>query len=279
MMMDTIKQSVEQLLDNDWWSNTGISLLKILLIIVIGRLLVWIAHKSINKVVLEQLNVRHALQQRRITTIGKLLNNIVSYSTYFIVALLVLSELGISLGPLLAGAGIVGIAIGFGAQSLVKDVITGFFIVLEDQFAVGDTISTGKFKGRVEVIGLRTTRIVNEQGEMHIIPNNLITEITNFSLLPAHITIDMPIAYQGNLREIMHTVRQCAQSIKHEKLLSSIEVLGLQQFDKDEIVMRVTAQSEAAYKDEVTRHMNEQFKLTLEQHGLQMNEEIKEAKG
>ncbi|GIP18432.1 mechanosensitive ion channel protein MscS [Paenibacillus montaniterrae] len=273
MWKEWINNVTSNIVIDEFWSQFSISVLRILLLIVIGRLLAWILHKSINKIVLEQLNVRHASQKRRITTIGKLLNNMVSYTIYFIIGLLVLSELGISLGPLIAGAGIAGIAIGFGAQSLVKDVITGFFIVLEDQFAVGDMISTGKFKGKVEVIGLRTTRIVNEKGEVHIVPNSLITEVTNFSLHAATVSLDIAIAYQSNLRYIMQIVKQCAETLEHEKIIGQPTVLGIQQFDKDEIVMRIEVQCEATYEDTVKRYMNERFKLTLEEHSLQMNEQ------
>lgn len=273
MWKEWINNVTSNIVTDEFWSQFSISVLRILLLIVIGKLLAWILHKSINKIVLEQLNVRHASQKRRITTVGKLLNNMVSYTIYFIVGLLVLSELGISLGPLIAGAGIAGIAIGFGAQSLVKDVITGFFIVLEDQFAVGDMISTGKFKGKVEVIGLRTTRIVNEKGEVHIVPNSLITEVTNFSLHAATVSLDIAIAYQGNLRYIMQIVKQCAETLEHEKIIGQPTVLGIQQFDKDEIVMRIEVQCEATYEDTVKRYMNERFKLTLEEHSLQMNEQ------
>jgi len=272
MWMNWFEELQKLFTNEELWSGVGIRIVSILLMIIASKLLVWLLHKSINKLVLEQMNVRHANQKRRITTIGKLLKNIVSYSIYFVIGLLVLSEIGISLGPLLAGAGIAGIAIGFGAQSLVKDVITGFFIILEDQFAVGDIISTGKFKGKVEMIGLRTTRIVNDKGEVHIVPNSLITEITNYSLKSNKVTLDMAIAYQGNLHYIMQVVKHCAETLVHENIIGKPNVLGIQQFDKDEILMRVEVQCDAAHEDAIRRYMNEVFKLTLEEHKLQMNE-------
>lgn len=260
----------------EWWQAIASGAIKIVLMIVIGRVLVWIVHKAINRIVLEQLSIKHPNQKRRLLTVGKLLKNTVSYTTYFIVGLLILSVLGIPLGPLIASAGVVGIAIGFGAQSLVKDVITGFFIVLEDQFAVGDVISTGKFKGTVEVIGLRATRLVNESGEVHIVPNNLINEITNFSVHSSKITIDTAIEYNGDLHHIMQVVKQCADNLVHERMLGKPSVLGLQQFDKFEIVMRIEVGCEATYEDQVKRYMNEQIKLALEQHHLQMNDKQSE---
>ena len=98
--------------------------------------------------------------------------------------LIILSEFNFELGPLLAGAGVLGLAIGFGAQSLVKDVITGFFIIFEDQFA-GDVIKSGEYRGTVEMIGLRTSRVKGLNGETYIIPNGMITSVTNYSF-PIH---------------------------------------------------------------------------------------------
>ncbi|WMT41017.1 mechanosensitive ion channel [Paenibacillus sp. D2_2] len=104
------------------------------------------------------------MNPRRFVTVGELLKNMTSVISNFIMVLIVLGELGFQLGPLIAGAGVLGMAIGFGAQSLVKDVITGFFIILEDQFAVGDVIQTGTLKGTVEMIGIRSTRLVSWTG-------------------------------------------------------------------------------------------------------------------
>lgn len=104
------------------------------------------------------------MNPRRLITVGELLKNVTSITSNFIMVMLVLGEIGYDLAPLLAGAGVLGLAIGFGAQSLVKDVITGFFIILEDQFAVGDVIQTGSLKGTVEIIGLRSTRLVSWTG-------------------------------------------------------------------------------------------------------------------
>ncbi|GJM68402.1 hypothetical protein HMSSN036_06180 [Paenibacillus macerans] len=101
------------------------------------------------------------MNPRRLVTVGELMKNITSITANFILLMLVLGEIGFELGPLLAGAGVLGLAIGFGAQALVKDVISGFFIILEDQFAVGDVIQTGSYKGTVEMIGLRSTRLVS----------------------------------------------------------------------------------------------------------------------
>ena len=131
---------------------------------------------------------------RRTTTIMRLMGNIVNYAISFIMIMMILAVFHVPFGPMLAGAGVVGLAIGFGAQSLVKDIITGFFIIFEDQFAVGDVIQTGRFKGTVEEIGLRVTRVKSWTGEIHIIPNGSILEVTNYSINNSIAVIDISVA-------------------------------------------------------------------------------------
>ncbi len=112
----------------------------------------------------------------------RLLQNVFSYAIYFVAGVMILETLSVDVRGLLAGAGIVGLAVGFGAQNLVKDIITGFFIIFEDQFSVGDYVRVGTFEGTVEEIGLRTTKIKSWTGEINILPNGSIVEVTNFSL-------------------------------------------------------------------------------------------------
>ena len=167
----------------DWnWMDIGYSALQIVLILIVGRYVVKLAKKGVEAFVARTTIKPDAFDQRRIQTVGKLVSNILSYALNFIIILLVLDKLGIPIMPLLAGASVLGLAIGFGAQSLVKDVLNGFFIIFEDQFGVGDVIQTGTFKGTVEQIGLRMTRIRGDNGEQYIIPNGSIAEVTNFSM-------------------------------------------------------------------------------------------------
>src|SRR5690625_3614670 len=105
-----------------------------------------------------------------------------SYIVYFTAFIMILSTLGIEVMPLLAGAGVAGLAIGFGAQNLVRDVISGFFIIFEDQFSVGDYVGVAGIEGTVEEIGLRTTKVLSWTGEMNVVPNGDVTQVTNYSL-------------------------------------------------------------------------------------------------
>lgn len=254
--------------DDQMWQDLGVTLLRIMIILLIGRVMIWLIHKAINRVVIERANKRPAHHARRMTTVGKLLNNVSSYMIYFIVGMLLLSEMGINLGPLLAGAGVVGIAIGFGAQSLVKDIITGFFIILEDQFAVGDVIQTGTFKGTVEVIGLRTTKIQSWTGEVHIVPNGMINQVTNFSIHNSLAAIDVSISYEADVEKTQDIIEETMRTFMHEHLVKQPEVLGLQLVSGDSVNLRIIAECEPTMQAVVARAMNREIKDALDRNGI-----------
>lgn len=258
------------LTDNDVWESFGKSALRVILFLLVGRFLVWVIHKTIDRVVLEREAKRNSIHTRRMTTIGKLMKNVTSYVVYFITIMLILSEFGINLGPLLAGAGVLGLAIGFGAQSLVKDVITGFFIVLEDQFAVGDVIQTGQFKGTVEVIGLRTTRIQSWTGEIHIIPNGMINEVTNFSVNNTVAVLDISIAHEEEVERAIEVIRFTMLMVKDDNLINAPEVLGIQAIAATGITIRVIAECRPNMHPVVARKLNMEIKKALDASGIEI---------
>ena len=149
----------QYLLDADRWAHIGIATLKICIILTIGAIVVRIARAVVRNAF--RMGSRSPIQisERRTVTVAKLLENIVAYVVMFIMLIAILGVFDINASGLLAGAGVIGLAVGFGAQSLVKDVITGLFILLEDQFSVGDYVKIGQFEGVVLEIGLRTTKV------------------------------------------------------------------------------------------------------------------------
>lgn len=251
------------------WAHIGESAFRILLIILFGSLLIWVVHKTIDRFLLRKEITALQSHSRRMNTVGKLLKNVVNYVVYFIGGLLILSEFGIQLGPLLAGAGVIGLAVAFGAQSLVKDVITGFFIILEDQFAVGDIIQTGNYKGTVEVIGLRATRILSWTGEVHIIPNGMISEVTNYSMRNSLAVIDIAIAYEEDVNKAIDVIKTHLEKFQDDNLVKEPEVLGVQSLGASEIVLRVIAECLPATNPVVSRKINAELKKLLDEHGIE----------
>jgi len=259
---------MESLTNSETWEAIGITAIRIVVIILISRVIMWVLHKSMDRIVLERASKHPPSQARRMTTVGKLVKNVITYIMYFIVFMLLLSEVGINLGPLLAGAGVVGIAIGFGAQSLVKDILTGFFIILEDQFAVGDVIQTGTFKGTVEVIGLRTTKILSWTGEVHMIPNGMINEVTNFSVKNTLAVVDVLVAYEAQVDKALSIISDTMNKLAHENLVKKPEVLGVQLMSATSVTIRVIGECKPNTHHVVARIMNKEIKDALDRNGI-----------
>ncbi|MFD1954649.1 mechanosensitive ion channel family protein [Paenibacillus thailandensis] len=259
----------QSLTSPETWAGIGEAAIRILLIVIIGIFVKWLVHRTIDRFILQRELVQLQSHARRMNTVGKLLKNVTSYFVYFIGGLLILSEFGIQLGPLLAGAGVIGLAVAFGAQSLVKDVITGFFIILEDQFAVGDVIQTGTYRGTVEVIGLRATRILSWTGEVHIIPNGMISEVTNFSLRNSLAVVDIAIANEEDVERAIAVMRESLASFKDENLVKEPEVLGVQTIGLSEVTIRITAECLPAMNAVVSRKINAEMKKALDEHGIE----------
>lgn len=261
----------EKLLSEATWLIIGEGLLKILAIAVISNILIRLGKATIHNTF--KLRNRSPLptSERREATLEKLLDNILSYVVYFIAFLMILSVLNIDVKALLAGAGIVGLAVGFGAQNLVKDILSGFFIIFEDQFSVGDHIRVGQFEGNVEEIGLRTTKIKSWTGELHILPNGSITQVTNFSLNNSVAVVDVAISYKEDIEKaekvISDTLKKMPQ--QYEELVNTPELLGVQNVGPTEIVLRIIAETLPMQHSFIARMIRKEVKLHLDEHGIE----------
>ncbi|WP_223836305.1 mechanosensitive ion channel family protein [Paenibacillus oceani] len=244
--------------------------IKVLVIYAAGRTVTAITRRAVAHMVREREKSPLKFDPRRTNTIGRLIGNVITYTVNFFVIILILSQFGFNLAPILAGAGVLGLAIGFGAQSLVKDVITGFFIIFEDQFAVGDVIQTGANKGTVEEIGIRVTRLRSASGEIHIIPNGLITQVTNFSTHNSLAILDVTVAYDTDLEKAMEITKDTAKEVYHHSDLIVKEpvILGVQAVTNTDVTMRITAECRPNAQPEVIRLLNMELMRSLEQHGL-----------
>ena len=210
--------------------------------------------------------------ERRETTLSKLLENVLTYVIYFISLMTILSTLDIDVKGLIAGAGIVGLAVGFGAQNLVRDIITGFFIIFEDQFSVGDYVRIGSAEGTVEEIGLRTTKIKSWTGELHIFPNGNITEVTNFSIHNSIAVVDVSIAYEENIEEAEKVMQELLLALpqKYEDLVNPPELLGVQTLGASDVVIRIVAETVPMRHWYMARMIRKEVKLCLDAHGIEI---------
>ncbi|NHN32265.1 mechanosensitive ion channel family protein [Paenibacillus agricola] len=254
------------------WMGFIFIIIKVVFILIAAKLIVKVANKTLEHMMIERARNPLNLDRRRTKTIGKLLGNITSYVVNFIMILMILNQFGIRLEPLLAGAGVVGLAIGFGAQSLVKDVITGFFIIFEDQFAVGDVIQSGVYKGTVEEIGLRVTIIRTLTGEVHIIPNGTILQVTNFSVHNSIAIMDIAVPNDMNIDDALKILHETVMKNyeNNVNMVKEPEVLGVQALGATEMTIRASVECKPNTQVQITRAINAEVKKALDKFRLEM---------
>jgi small-conductance mechanosensitive channel len=276
--MTLTQKGMQKLLDKfqneDTWLNLGEAFLKIIAIIIITNILIRLGKLMIHNIFKIRNLSPLSTSERREETLSKLLDNVLSYVVYFIAFMMILSVLGIDVKALIAGAGVVGLAVGFGAQSLVKDVISGFFIIFEDQFSVGDHVRIGQYEGNVETIGLRTTKIKSWTGELHILPNGSIIEVTNFSINNSIAVVDIAIAYGEDIAKAEKVIEDTIQYMpaQYEELVKPPELLGIQTMGATEIVLRVVAETQPMKQAGVSRMIRRDIKLQLDENGIKAPE-------
>lgn len=215
----------------------------------------------------------------RTETVGGVLRSISTVLIYTIAFVLVVGQLGIQIGPLIAGAGIVGIALGFGAQSLVKDFLSGIFILLEDQYGVGDVVDLGEgstpVAGVVESVTLRVTRLRDVMGTVWYIPNGEIRAVGNKSHQWARSLIDIGVAYDTDVDEASAVIKGVADGLWKEppwseRILEEPEVWGVEDFGPSEVVIRLVVKTDPGRQFEVNRELRARIKKAFDEEGIEI---------
>jgi small conductance mechanosensitive channel len=217
-------------------------------------------------------------RQRRIQraqTIGTLLRSIVSGVIVTIVVMMVLSEVGINIAPLIASAGILGVALGFGAQSLVKDFLSGIFMIFEDQYGVGDAVNLGDVSGVVEAVGLRVTRLRDVDGTVWYVRNGEILRVGNQSQNWSRSVLDIAVGYKEDVTRVRRILKEVAHDLWedpefHDRIIEEPEVWGVQSLGPDSVVVRVTLKTMPREQGNVSREMRERVKVRFDEEGIQM---------
>jgi moderate conductance mechanosensitive channel len=266
------KEEVGKLLFNqETWVDLGLLALKIAAIVVVAMIVVAIGKMIIRRMFTLKIKTRLRPTERREKTLLKLLENTLAYVVYFSAILAILSEF-MNISGLLASAGVLGLAVGFGAQSLVKDIISGFFIIFEDQFSVGDYVEIGTTMGTVEEIGLRTTKISAYGGEIHILPNGSITQVINYSINNSLAIIDVRIGYEVDINRAETLLEEFLTTlpIGYGGLIARPTLVGVQDLAVSEIVFRVTAETEPVMQWAFARKFRKDLKIFLDRHGIEI---------
>ena len=222
-------------------------LIKICILFIIIKIIICFIQRFIKKTLEHQRKENIEVNDKRALTLGILLNNTVKYILYFIGILITLDEFGINTASIIATAGVGGIAIGFGAQSIVKDVITGFFILLEDQFSVGDYVQIGSNSGIVEELGLRVTKVKGFNGELHIIPNSSIQIVTNRNKGDMRAWVNVLVPFEEDIEKATKALEEACLYIQtnNESVVDGPSLLGITELEGSFIRFSIVAYCKA----------------------------------
>jgi moderate conductance mechanosensitive channel len=212
-------------------------------------------------------------RRQRAETVGSLLRSITSLVIGVLALMLVLGEVGFQLGPFIAGAGIIGVAVAFGAQNVVKDFLSGIFMVLEDQYGVGDVVDLGAASGTVEAVGLRVTRVRDGNGTLWYARNGEILRVGNHSQGFAQVTVDLPVPYGSDVDAAVDAMQAAADELVAEDdfadaIIEEPKVLGVEQIEVDKVVLRLTVKVRPADQWRVARALRQRIADGLDKNGV-----------
>lgn len=250
--------------------------LHIIAILVLAWLLISISRKLI-RIFRNYMGSRATSSEdiRRVETLARVFRYVATVVISLIAGMLMLSEVGVSIAPILGAAGVVGIAVGFGAQNLIKDYFNGFFMLLENQIHHGDVVEICDKAGLVEDLTLRYVSLRDFEGNVHYIPNGLITTVTNKSRGYAFAVIDVSVAYRENLNEVFEVMRQVAAEMRASgelsaKILDDIEIAGVQEWADSAVVVRCRIKTVPLEQWGIRREFLRRLKEAFDAHGIEI---------
>ena len=270
ILTSTIKENIDFLRSSKQFSEITRIAIKIILIIIIARLLIKVINSTIDKFVEKQKKSKLNIDFIRVNTMKGLMKSAVKYIIYFIAVTAIIKFFGIEVTGLIATAGIGGLALGFGAQNLVRDIITGFFILFEEQFGVGNYVEINGVEGIVEEMALRVTKIRDFGGNLHIIPNGEIGRVANKSSGKTRAFVEISIAYEENIDNAMNVLERASEKLKAEndKILEGPSVLGVSKLEKFGVAISITAKTVPMEHWGVERLMRKTYKEALDEAGI-----------
>lgn len=251
----------------------GVSTINVVIIIIIAKFLTYVGSIIIDKFFRQQKQYRFAVNKRKADTLSELLKSIMKYAVYIIAIISILEQIGIETRTLLVGAGVGGLAISFGAQSLIKDIITGFFILFEDQFSVGEYVEIDGMSGIVEAVGLRITKIKGFAGQLHIIPNGQIAKVTNYSRDNMRALVEVQVGYDVNIDRALQVLKGVAESMKKdmEEIVDGPNILGVSAFGESGVTITVVATTKPMAQWGVERELRKRIKESFDREKINIS--------
>lgn len=264
--MESIRLFIQEFLRNaEGDLNTFGKIVSIFLIFLIVRIIVSIVYRLIDRTI--NAREKHFKNDPRANTMAGVIKKIVKYLLFFIALVISLELIGISTTSILATAGIGGLAISFGAQSLVKDIITGFFIIMEEQYNVGDHVKILDYEGYVEEVGIRVTKVRGFSGDLYIIPNGSIQDLANMNRGLMRSWVDVTVGYDENIDQVLKILDRVCEELKesNENIIEGPTVLGLTELGDYSIRISIVAKTISGFQWAVEREIRKKAKEKLEE--------------
>jgi moderate conductance mechanosensitive channel len=273
-----------------WWGavwdvwHTPIRILAIIIGAVLVRSLLLLSVRRVVRGVIAGMNgkaaqasglIANARVVQRSQTLGSVLSNFFTWTVVLVALSSILSELGVAVGALVAGAGILGAALGFGAQSLVRDLISGIFIVFEDQYGVGDSVDLGQATGVVESVGLRVTQVRDVSGVLWYVRNGEVVRVGNQSQGWSRVVLDIPLAYSAPIDKARELILRAANSLATDaaiakQLMGEPEVWGIELLTGEQVVLRLVQQVGPSHADDIARELRARIKVALDKNKISL---------
>jgi small conductance mechanosensitive channel len=213
--------------------------------------------------------------EERAKTLFQILWHILRVTIWVMAIIMVLGQLGLQVGPILAGVGIMGLAVGFGAQSLVKDVINGFFLMLENHYSVGDVVRTAGVAGRVEAVTLRVTTLRDLQGRVHVIPNGQIETLSNYTKQWSRAVLDIGVAYKEDVDEVIEVLKEVGEELRKDEqfkafITEPMNILGVEDLGDSEVTIRMFFTTQPLKQWDVSREFRRRVKKAFDEKGIEI---------
>ncbi len=262
------------------WETLVTTAIEVGLIIIGARILLAVLHKIVKGTESRIIKSRQKAgdggeTKKRLSTLFRLVGQGISLLVWFTTALIVLDKIGIEIGPLLAGAGILGLAVGFGAQNLVKDVISGFFIILENQIRVGDVAVLNGTSGLVEKIYFRTTVLRDGSGVVHVFPNGSISQISNMTKEWSAYVFQIGVAYKENTDAVTDHIKQVLAGLRQDEIFGPLipeepEIYGVDQLGDSAVVIKGRIKTVPGNQWKIGREFLRRVKLRFDAHSIEI---------
>lgn len=246
--------------------------IKVIILLIVVKIVLKILNALIDRTIAKRVKTMSIKEERKIKTLMAVFRNILKYILYFIAIVIILDIFGVNTSSILATAGIGGLAISFGAQSLVKDIITGFFILFEDQYSVGDYVTIGDYTGIVEEVGVRVTKLKDFSGELHIIPNGQITVVTNMGRGPMRSSVVVRIAYEEDIDKAIKVIEEVLDKIKkaNDSIIEGPSVLGVTSLGDSGVDITIVAKTKPMEQWALERQIRKAVKEAFDEEGIEI---------